>query len=93
MALRVTAVPLLKLFAQLVPQLIPLGELVTVPEPVTVTVRARDFRLNVAVALLAAVIGITQLAESGQETPLALQPPKSKSLSGMAVSVTLVPPG
>jgi hypothetical protein len=41
-AVRVTAVPLLKLYEQVEPQSIPTGELVTAPEPVPafVTVRA-----------------------------------------------------
>ena len=42
-AVRVTAVPLVKLAEQVAPQLIPTGELVTVPLPVPagVTVRAK----------------------------------------------------
>ena len=39
-AVRVMEVPLVKLLVQVVPQLMPVGELVTVPEPVLVTARA-----------------------------------------------------
>jgi hypothetical protein len=42
-AVRVTEVPLLKLYWQVLPQLIPLGLLVTVPEPVPVLLTERAY--------------------------------------------------
>src|SRR6202021_1522813 len=73
---------------QVVPQLIPEGELVTVPLPVSLTESAKACA-NVAVTVSAPFMATTQLP-----VPLhaPLQPLKIESLAGAAVSVTCVPP-
>src|SRR5439155_25510776 len=55
-AVRVTVVPLVKLAAQVAPQLIPTGALVTVPlpAPALLTVSAKVGSVNVAVTVVAA---------------------------------------
>src|SRR5216117_762484 len=55
-AVSVTAVPLVKLAAQVAPQVIPAGALVTVPLPVPtlLTVSAKVWSVNVAVTVVAA---------------------------------------
>jgi hypothetical protein len=72
------------------PQLIPDGELVTVPVPVPVftSVRAKLWIVNVAVADLAAFIVTTQLPVPVQAP---LQPLKVDPAAAAAVSVTEVP--
>ena len=90
-AVNVTVEPLLKFALHVVPQLIPAGELVTVPVPVPafVTVRANVVVLNVAVTLSAALIVTTQLPVPLHPPPL--QPANVLPLFGVAVSVTCVP--
>ena len=90
-AVRVTAVPLGKLAEQLVPQLIPAGELVTVPlpGPAVATVRAKVWRVKVAVTVVAAEMVTVQ--EPVPEQPPPLQPEKVEPVAGVAVRVTAVP--
>ena len=72
----------------MVPQLIPVGLLVTVPPPVPdlLTVKERLFSVNVAVTVFAAVTATVQ------EVPVALSQPdqevKSESAPGAADNVT-----
>ncbi len=89
-AVRVTALPLGKLAEQLVPQLIPAGELVTVPLPVpaVLTVRAKVW-LKVAVTVV--VADMLTVQEPVPEQPPPLQPPKVEPGSGVAVRATAVP--
>ena len=74
--------------AQVVPQLIPVGLLVTVPVPVPVfdTVRAYVFSVNVAVTDLAALIVTTHVPVPVHPAPL--QPVKVEPVAGVAVRVT-----
>ncbi len=87
----VTAVPLAKLAAHAVPQLIPVGALVTVPVPVPafVTVNANVFAaVNVAVTAAAAVTVTTQ-APVPVHAPL--HPAKVDPVAATCVNVTAVP--
>src|SRR5437762_13524278 len=90
-AVNVTAVPVVKLAEQVAPQVIPAGELVTVPLPVPalLTVRAKLGRLKVAVTVVAAESVSTQAPVP--EHPPPLQPLKVEPAAGVAVSVTTVP--
>src|SRR5438128_1721959 len=90
-AVSVTAVPLAKLAAQVAPQVIPPGELVTVPLPVPalLTVSAKLGRLNVAVTVVAALKVTVQAPVPEQPPPL--QPVKIEPATGAAVRVTGVP--
>src|SRR5438046_1785759 len=90
-AVSVTAVPLVKLAEQVAPQLIPAGELVTVPLPVPawLTVSAKLGRLKVAVTVVAAETVTTHVPVP--EHPPPLQPVKVEPAAGAAVSVTAVP--
>src|SRR5205809_721607 len=90
-AVSVTAVPLVKLAAQVAPQVMPAGELVTVPLPVptSLTVSAKVGRLKVAVTVVAAETETTH--DPVPEHPPPLQPPKVDPAAGVAVSVTAVP--
>src|SRR5207249_577708 len=90
-AVNVTAVPLVKLAEQVAPQVIPAGELVTVPLPVPplLTVRAKLGRLKVAVTVVAAESVSTQAPVP--EHPPPVQPVKVEPAAGVAVSVTAVP--
>ena len=92
-AVRVTAVPLVKLAEQVAPQLIPTGELVTVPLPVPdgVTVRVKVWRVKVAVTVVAAETVTVQ--EPVPEQPPPVQPVKEEPAAGAAVRVTAVPLG
>jgi hypothetical protein len=69
-------------------QLIPVGELVTVPLPATLTLSVYWVCANVAVTLCAELIVTTQLSKPLQAP---LQPSKPEPAAGVAVSVTWVP--
>ena len=69
-------------------QLIPVGELVTVPLPDTLTLSVYWVCANVAVTLCAIFIVTTQLSKPLQAP---LQPSKPEPSAGVAVSVTWVP--
>ena len=90
-AVRVTAVPLVKLAEQVAPQVMPAGELVTVPLPVPagVTVRVKLCRVKVAVTVVAAET-VTTLDPAPEQPPPA-QPVKVEPAAGVAVNVTAVP--
>src|SRR5207245_8323873 len=92
-AVSVTAVPLAKLAVHVAPQVIPAGELVTVPLPVPalLTVSAKLGRLKVAVTVVAAEIVTVQTPVPEQPPPL--QPLKVEPAAGAAVSVSAVPAG
>ena len=90
-AVSVTEVPLAKLALQVVPQLMPVGDEVTVPAPVPafVTLSANvDVALKVAVTARAAVIDTVQ-APVPVHAPL--QPVNVEPLAAAADSVTDVP--
>ena len=89
-AVRVTEVPLLKLAEQVVPQLMPAGELVTVPlpAPALVSVRLKVCNVNVAVTDCAALMVTTQEAVPVHAP---LHPVNTEPAAGVAVSVTGVP--
>src|SRR5438552_1416454 len=91
LAVSVTAVPLAKLAEQVAPQVMPAGELVTVPLPVPagVTVRVKVCGVKVAVTVVAAETVTTQVPVPEQPPPL--QPVKVEPAAGVAVSVTAVP--
>src|SRR3989441_1135140 len=90
-AVSVTAVPLVKLAAQVAPQVIPAGALVTVPLPVPAagTVSVKGWSVKVAVTAVAAETVPTH--DPVPEHPLPLQPVKVEPAAGAAVSVTAVP--
>src|SRR5436853_387779 len=89
-AVSVTAVPLVKLAAQVAPQMMPAGALVTAPLPVpallTVSVKVG---VKVAVTVVAAETVTTH--DPVPEQPPPLQPVKVEPAAGAAVSVTAVP--
>lgn len=89
-AVRVTCVPESKGALQVVPQLMPAGELVTVPDPVpaSVTVNATALRENVAVTEVLAFNVMIQGAVPVHAPP---QPVKVDPDTGVAVNVTWVP--
>jgi hypothetical protein len=90
-AVKVTAVPLLSVVEQELPQLIPVGLLVTVPVPVparlTVSVYA-VMRLNTAVQLMLAFIVTLPSVQSALPDQLA----KVEPVAGAAVNFTTLPP-
>jgi hypothetical protein len=90
-AVSVTAVPLLKDAEQVVPQLMPAGALVTVPDPAPerLTVSANDWRAKLAVTDVAALIVTVQVPVPEQPPPV--QPVNVAPAEGVAVSVTAVP--
>src|SRR5438445_771771 len=89
-AVSVTAVPLVKLAAQVAPQVMPAGALVTAPLPVpallTVSVKVG---VKVAVTVVAAEMVTVQVPVPEQPPPV--QPAKVEPAAGAAVSVTVVP--
>jgi hypothetical protein len=91
-AVNVTCVPLANGAAQVAPQLIPAGALVTVPVPVpalvTVNVKLFALKVNVAVTVVAAVSVTTHVPvpEHGAPQPVNVEP-----VVGAAVNVTCVP--
>ena len=89
-AVKVTTVPDPKELIQVSPQLIPAGELVTVPEPVPSLLTQSIYWavLKVAVADLLEVIVIVQVPVPEQAPD---QPANSEPESGVAVKVTVVP--
>lgn len=92
-AVSVTELPLVKLAVQAVPQLIPAGELVTVPVPapafVTVNETVLGAAVNVAVTVWLLVMTTVQAPVPLQPPPL--QPAKADPPVAVAVSVTEVP--
>jgi len=90
-AVKVTMVALLNDPEQVVPQLIPVGELVTVPLPLPdlVTLSAKDGKVKVAVTDAAAFIVTIQVPVPVQPPPL--QPVNVEPVVAAAVSVTTVP--
>jgi hypothetical protein len=89
-AVRVTEIPFAKLALQVAPQLIPAGELVTVPPPAPAleTVSVCEELLNVAGTFWAAFIVTTHVPVPEQPPPL--QPAKVDPAEGNAVNVTTV---
>ena len=87
-SLSVTCAPLAKFALQVEPQLMPDGELVTVPLPVSLTESVNSC-VNVAVTDSAAFIVTTQLPVPLHAPP---QPVKVPPLAGVAVRVTCDPP-
>src|SRR6266545_3810206 len=90
-AVSVTVAPPSKDDEHAAPQLIPAGELDTVPEPepVFVTVRVCVVNVNVAVTDCAAVIVTWHVPVPEQPPPL--QPVKVEPAAAVAASVTTVP--
>src|SRR5207245_6402523 len=90
-AVGVTAVPLAKLAAQVAPQVMPAGLLVTVPAPVPAleTVSVKVGRAKVAVTVVAALRVTVQAPVPEQPPPV--QPVKVEPAAALAVSVTAVP--
>jgi hypothetical protein len=85
----VTVVFLRKSAAQVAPQPIPAGALVTVPFPDRVTVSRLRTARKLAVTDLSALIVSVQVAAVPEQAPL--QPANALVSSGVAVSVTLAP--
>lgn len=86
-----TEFPLLKFAEQVVPQLMPAGELLTVPLPVpaSVTETGNDAGMKLAVTVVAAVMLMVHVP--APEHPPPLQPAKTEAAEvGDAVSVTSV---
>jgi len=90
-AVRVTAVPRLKGAAHVTPQVMPVGELVTVPVPVPdlARVSVKVGRANVAVTVVEALSVTVQVPVPEQPPPL--QPVNVEPAVGVAVSVMAVP--
>src|SRR5262245_33607023 len=89
-AVSVTLVPLTKLCAQALPQLMPVGELVTVPLPAPTLVVVRvNSALNVAVHVLLAFI--VTVPDAQPAAPV--HPANTACAPGVAVSVTVAPLG
>jgi len=91
LAVKVTIVPLEYVAEQVAPQLMPAGELVTLPVPVPlrITVSVWATAVNVAVTERFAVIDTVQLFPDVESHPL--HPLKLELPSAAAVRVTLVP--
>jgi hypothetical protein len=90
-AVKVTAVPLVKPVEQVVPHEMPAGALTTLPLPVPdgVTVSAKDDCTKLAVTDMAALIVTVQGPVPVQPPPL--QPENVEPAAGVAVKVTAVP--
>src|SRR5205823_3595817 len=90
-AVSVTVVPLAKLAVHVAPQVIPAGELVTVPLPVpaVLTVSATVCRVEVAVTVGAG--GGVLAHDPVPEQPPPVQPLKVEPAAGIGVNVTAVP--
>jgi hypothetical protein len=90
-ARRLTFVPLLKLFVHVLPQLIPVGLLVTVPVPVPARLTERVYvliGLNTAVhVMLAFIVTLASLQSASPDQLAKLEP-----LEGAAANLTTVPP-
>ena len=86
-AVRITEVLKVKLAEQVIPQLMPPVELVTVPLPfpARTTVRSYVLSTKVAVTVVSAVIGTVQLPVPEQFPPA--QPMKVEPVAGVAVRV------
>jgi hypothetical protein len=92
LAVSVTSVSLSNSAAQSVPQLIPAGLELTMPDiPVLLTLSAKRFRSKPAVTVLAPVIVTVHVVPDTLSHPV--QPRKTELPAGLAVSVTLVPFG
>src|SRR5206468_12278323 len=89
LAVRVTAVPLAKLAEQVATQLIPVGLLITVPDPVpaSVTVSAK-VGAKAAVTVVAAETVTTHVPAPLHPPPL--HPVKVEPAAGLAVRVTAI---
>src|SRR5262245_38468436 len=90
-AVRVTTVPIVNEVVHVVPQLMPAGEVVTVPMPAPGfdTVSGKDICTNVAVTVAAAFIVTVQVPAPVHPPPL--QPLKVEPAAAAAVRVTIVP--
>jgi hypothetical protein len=91
LAVNVTLVPCAKSAEQALPQLIPAGLLVTVPDPDPdrVTDSACTCRANVAVTLRASLMLTVQVLDVPEHAPP--QPENDDPAAALAVNVTLVP--
>ena len=90
LAARLTTAPEPKVAEQAAPQLIPLGRLVTVPEPVPDLLTVREnVGTKVAVTATSEVRATVQVPVPEQAEPL--QPAKAEPAAGAAVRVTVAP--
>ncbi|CAK0782306.1 hypothetical protein CCP4SC76_880003 [Gammaproteobacteria bacterium] len=91
MAVKVILVPLGKFAEQADPQLMLVGELITVPppEPDLLTDNVLEPDMKVAVVFFATFIVTVQVELAPEQSPL--HPVKVAPLAGIAVSVTVVP--
>jgi hypothetical protein len=90
-AVRVTAVPLLKLAEQVLPQLMPAGLLVTVPLPVPALLTVSEYvigmRLKAAVQLMLLLTVMLPVEQAASPD----QPAKMEPLAATGVRVTAAP--
>jgi hypothetical protein len=89
-AVRVTEVPDAYEALQVLPQLIPLGEEVTVPVPVPLLVRVRVYGLRAKVAVRL-VLALTTRAQVPVPVQPPLQPVKVEPVAAVALRARLVP--
>ena len=90
-AVKVMAVPLFSVVEQVLPQLIPVGLLVTVPVPVPARLTVSMYvliSLNTAVQVMLAFMVTLPSLQSASPDQLA----KTESLAGAAINFTTVPP-
>jgi hypothetical protein len=92
LAVKMTTVPLLKVPEQVLPQFMPIGELVTVPVPVPALTSERvklsaGWRSKVAIQDLLALI----VTEPSVQSASPLQPANTEPAAGVAISVTEAP--